>query len=163
MARKRFGVTFKGFEEMAERVQDLGGNVKYVVEKCLEAVPEIVNPMAKRDISIYDRHKKGGKSALDSLVENPRVEWDGMRGVIPVGFKIVPYGLPTIFFMYGTKPHTPRNQFGTFPRHEGKPNPYVKQNKALYNDFYGTSTSRKINEKQKEIFAREIDNLMKKK
>ena len=47
MARKRFGVSFKGMEEMAERYQDLGGNVKHVVEKCLEAVPEVLNPSLK--------------------------------------------------------------------------------------------------------------------
>ena len=160
MARKRFGVSFKGMEEMAERYQDLGGNVKHVIDKCLQAIPEVLNPSLKRDISKYKRHHHAPDSALDSLAENQKVEWEGLVGKIPVGFEIFPNGLPTIFFMYGTKPHTPRNQYGYTNKGTRIS---VKQDMQLYNDIYGSSARRKVNEKQKEIFIREIEAMMNKK
>ena len=159
MAKKRFGITFKGFDEMSEKYQSLGGNLKVVVDKCLQAVPELLNPNLQKDINKYKRRSKTN-SALDTLVTNQKVEWEGTVGRIPVGFKIVPNGLPTIFFMYGTKPHTPRNQYG-YTKKDTRIS--VKQDMQLYNDIYGTATRRKVNEKQKEIFTREIKMLMNKK
>ena len=141
---------------MAEKYDRLGGRLKDVVEECLEAVPPIVNPALKRDMGKHTR-KKRSKHTIDSLVENPRVEWEGTVAKIPIGFNIYDGGLPTIFLMYGTKPHTPKNQYG-FTKKDTRI--FVTKDEQLYNDFYGSSMRRKINAKQKEIFMRAINRLM---
>lgn len=154
MARKRFKVDFKGFDEMLYKYQSLGGNTKQVIEKCLKAVPDIINPNLKRDIAKHRRRKSN--SAADSVAENQQVEWEGTTGRIPVGFEFAKGGLPTIFIMYGTARHAPSNQYGTYSG-----TTFVPQDTQLWSDIFGIGTKRKINETQKEVFEREIERLWK--
>lgn len=39
MARKRYGIEFSGFTEMAEKFQKLGGDLKQIATECLDVVP----------------------------------------------------------------------------------------------------------------------------
>lgn len=152
MARKRFGIEFKGFEEVLEKYQKLGGSLKEIAEDCLEIVPEIINPKLEADMA---RHRRSGKTA-NSIKKDQNVEWSGTVGKIPVGFKIQDGGLPSIFLMYGTARHAPANQYG---RASGL-NPGMNADKRLYNDIYGTAVKKQINDRQEQIATEEIKRKM---
>lgn len=152
MARKRFGIQFKGFDEMFANYQKLGGDTKRIVGECLEAVPKLINPMLESDMA---KHKRTGKTA-QSISKDKPVEWSGTKAQIPVGFKLKEGGLPSIFLMYGTARHAPANQYGTYSGIVKG----ITQDQKLYNDIYGAATQRKVAEKQQEIFTREIKKIM---
>lgn len=153
MARKRFGINFKGFEEQLDKFQKLGGNVKPIVEKCLEAPPDLINPRLDADMA---KHNRTGKTRR-SIAENKKVEWSGTKGRMPVGFQYYEGGIPSIFLMYGTARHAPANQYGYY---SGNSVRGVTQDKKLYNDIYGSAIQSRINAKQKEIFDKEIEKRM---
>ena len=157
MARERFGVTFNGLEEMADKIDKLGGDLNKVVEECLEFIPDLINPKLETDIAPHRRKKT--KSTADSIAKDSKVEWEGSRAFIPVGFHIKNGGLPSIFLMYGTARHTPKNQYGA-PKKQGAKLTGMDADKKLYNDIYGTNVRRQIKEKQAEIFKRELEKLM---
>jgi hypothetical protein len=108
--KKKFGIEFSGFEDLATDFEKLGGDVKKIAEECLAVVPEMITPNIKKDMQ---RHKRTGKRAgktAESIVENAKVEWQGNIGKMPVGFDLKNGGLPSIFLMYGSPSHAPKNQ-----------------------------------------------------
>ena len=137
MARKRFGINFKGVEETFERLDKLNGDVKRITEKALEASFNVVTPGVE---STIQPHRLSG-STEKSLVKNPTVKWEGGVAKLPVGFDISNGGLPSIFLMYGT--------------------PTVTPDKKIYNSIYGTSVKKRVSNIQSEIFHEEIERLMK--
>ena len=149
---KRFGIQFKGFDEMLEKYQRLNGQLKPIIEECLEIVPTLVNPKLEADIA---RHRRTGRTAK-SLAKSENVHWQGTVAAIDVGFHISQGGLASIFLMYGTARHAPANQYG---KGSGINNG-MTADKKLYDDIYGAYTHRKINEKQKEIFTQAIEKRM---
>ena len=146
------GIKFKGFDEMIEKFEKLGGDTKKIVEECLEASADIITPKLKTDIVKHNRtHRVEG-----SIAENQQVTWEGTKAKIPVGFKLRRGGWASIFLMYGTARHAPANQYGTYAGTVRG----VTQDKKLHDDVYGSSVQRRINEVQKEIFNREISKRM---
>lgn len=152
MAKKKTGISFKGFEEMLENFQKLGGNAKEIVEECLEVVPDMINPNLKNDMTRHNKRRR----VVGSIAENQRVEWEGSVAKMPVGFKLREGGWASIYLMYGTARHAPANQYG---KYSGVVKG-VTQDKKLHDDIYGTAIKRRINEKQQEIFFREIKKRM---
>ena len=152
MAKKKSGISFKGFNEMLENFQKLGGDAKEIVEECLEVVPEMINPNLKNDMSRHNKRRK----VVGSIAEGQHVEWEGTVAKMPVGFKLKEGGWASIYLMYGTARHAPANQYG---KYAGTVNG-VTADKKLHDDIYGTAIRRRINEKQKEIFFREIEKRM---
>lgn len=151
MARM-FGIQFKGFEEMAEKLERLDGDIKQAAARCLEAVPPLVNPSLEADIA---KHKRTGNTAK-SLAKGENVYWEGTVGKIDVGFHISKGGLPSVFLMYGTARHAPANQYGR----AGGVNGGMAADKKLHDDIFGTAIRRKINEKQKQIMTEAIQKQM---
>lgn len=152
MARKRFGIEFKGFEELIENYQKLGGDLKKIATECLDVVPEMVNPNLEKDMTKHnDSH-----DTVDSIEEKPNVEWAGTIGAIPIGFNLKNGGMPSIFLMYGTARHTPKNQFGGPKRANAKMNGGMNADRKLYNDIYGAAIKRKVGEAQQEILNKAI-------
>lgn len=152
MAKKRLGITFKGFDEMMANLEAVGGDTKRIVEECLEVVPEIVNPKLKTDMA---RHNKTRK-VVNSIAEDQHVVWEGTKAKLPVGFKLKHGGWASIYLMFGTARHAPANQYGRFSGTVRG----VQQDKTLHDDVYGSAVIRKINERQREIFTREIKKKM---
>lgn len=152
MGKRKFGIVFKGFEEMIAKYQSLGGDTKRIVEECLEIAPEMINPKLKTDMT---KHNKTNK-VVNSIEENQHVTWEGTKAKMPIGFKLKKGGWASIYLMFGTARHAPANQYGKY----GGIVQGVTQDKTLHDDIYGTAIKRKINEKQKEIFAREIKKKM---
>lgn len=150
MARKKkSGIEFSEFETLAAEFEKLGGDVKKIAEECLEVVPEMINPNLQKDMQ---KHKRTGKTAK-SIVENSKVEWQGNIGKMPVGFDLKKGGMPSIFLMYGSPRHAPKNQYGGAKNPDASQNSGFSADKKLYNDIYGAAIKRKIGEKQEEILT----------
>lgn len=136
MARKnRIGLTFRGFEEYAEKIDRLNGDLDNTVKKALQASFDHVTPKAEAAIN---RHVQTGETKT-ALKRSETVQWEGRKAYIKVGFEI-PKGMPSIFLMYGT--------------------PRMKKDTKLYNAIYGTKTQKEIKQIQKEIFEEEFRRVM---
>lgn len=137
MAKKnKITLQFKGFEEYAERLDKLGGDLKATTEKALQKSYDVVTPKLKDAIR---KHHRSGLTE-NSLKTDSKVKWNGTFASIDVGFKISDGGFPSIFLMYGT--------------------PRMKKDQKLYNSIYGSKTKKEIAEIQEEIFAEEIRKIM---
>lgn len=153
MAKKnKFGLEFSGFTEVLENYQKLGGDLKTITNKCLDFIPDIINPKLEADIA---KHKQTGETSR-SIATGEMVKWNGTTAGIKVGFKIGDGGLASIFLMYGTARHAPVNQYGTPKRAGAKDNPGMAPDRKLYNDIYGRAIRKQIGDKQQEILMQEI-------
>ncbi len=136
MARNKLRLDFKGFEEYAARLDELGGDLKAVTEKALKESHTFVTPKIKAAMAKHNR--TGGTSR--AILDKSPVVWDGAVASIDVGFDIQSGGMPSIFLMYGT--------------------PRVKPDRDLYNAIYGNKTKKEIKELQQEIFSAAIKKAM---
>ena len=136
MARKnRVRLQFDGFQEYAERIDKLNGDLKSIMTEALVESKKLVTPGIKKRM---EKHRRTGvtESTIDDINE---VTWNGSIGEIKIGFDISNNGFPSIFLMYGT--------------------PRMKKDTALYNSIYGSKIKKQISELQKEIFEREFERL----
>ena len=132
MKKNRIGLQFKGFDEYAEKLERLGGDLKSVTERALQDTHRFITPQLHNDMK---RHRKTGQTEK-SIDDHAKVEWQGTEASIGVGFSIRSGGLPSIFLMYGT--------------------PRMPKDTKLYNDIYGSKTRKEIAKLQEKVFAREI-------
>lgn len=136
MARNKLRLEFKGFEEYAARLDELGGDLKATTEKALKESHALVTPKIKAAMT---KHNKSGSTSR-AILDNSAVVWDGAVASIDVGFDIQNGGMPSIFFMYGT--------------------PRIKPDADLYNSIYGSKTKKEVKELQQEIFSAAIKKAM---
>lgn len=132
---KKLRLEFAGFEEMAERLDKLGGDLKKTTEKALIETHKLLTPKVEEAFRKHD--VKYSHDTMKSLKKDPKVEWNGSTAEIGVGFKISEGGFPSIFIMYGT--------------------PRMQPDKKVYNSIYGNK--KKVRELQEGIFAEEIAKL----
>lgn len=132
---KKLRLEFAGFEEMAERLDKLGGDLKKTTEKALIETHKLLTPKVEEAFRKHD--VKYSHDTMKSLKKDPKVEWNGSTAEIGVGFKISEGGFPSIFIMYGT--------------------PRMQPDKKVYNSIYGNK--KKVKELQEGIFAEEIAKL----
>lgn len=132
---KKMRLEFTGFEEMAERLDKLGGDLKKTTEKALTETHKLLTPKIEEAFRKHD--VKYSHVTMKSLKKDSKVEWSGSVAAIGVGFKISEGGFPSIFLMYGT--------------------PRVQPDKKVYNSIYGNK--KKVKELQERIFAEEIAKL----
>ena len=137
MAKKKMGLIFTGFEEMAERLEKMGGNLEKTTEKALKATHAHITPKIEEAFSKHDI--KYSHDTGKSLKRDAKVEWSGSVAAVGVGFKIAEGGLPSIFLMYGT--------------------PRMQPDKKLYNSIYGGKVKKEVKAIQEQIFAEEIAKL----
>ena len=137
MARKnRVRLQFDGFQEYAERIDKLNGDLKSIMTEALVESKKLVTPGIKKRM---EKHHRTGitEKQIDDVTG---VTWNGPIGEIKIGFEFGDgEGLPSIFLMYGT--------------------PRMKKDTALYNSIYGAKVKKQISELQKEIFERELQRL----
>lgn len=132
---KKMRLEFTGFEEYAERLDKLGGDLKKTTEKALIETHKLLTPKVEEAFRRHD--VKYSHDTMKSLKKDARVEWDGSVAAIGVGFKISEGGFPSIFIMYGT--------------------PRMQPDKKVYNSIYGNR--KKVRELQERIFVEEIAKL----
>lgn len=156
MARKQ-GLDFKGISELSEKYEKLGGELQTLATEALEFIPDEINP--KLHVAMA-KHRKTGKTEA-TIVQDQKVVWSGLAASISVGFDIKKGGLPSIFLMYGTPRHAPRNQYGGPSRAGAREHPGTAQDIELYDAIYGKKVQNEIAKKQQEIFEDAIAKLMK--
>lgn len=131
---KKMRLEFSGFEEMAERLDKLGGNLKKTTERALDATHEYITPNVT---AAFEKHDiKYSHETMKSIKKDSEVEWNGSVASVGVGFKIADGGLPSIFLMYGT--------------------PKIQPDKKLHDSVYGNKTKKEVKAIQEKIFAEEI-------
>ena len=137
MAKKnRIRIQFGGFEEYAERIDKLNGDLKSIMTEALVESKKLVTPEIKKQMK---KHHRTGVTE-GQIDDDTGVTWNGPIGEIKIGFAFGDgEGLPSIFLMYGT--------------------PRMKKDTKLYNSIYGTKIKKQISELQKEIFERELERL----
>lgn len=141
--RNRIGLQFDGWEELAERIDELAGadGLKRAVETALTDSKAHVNQKlteAMRPNKLPAKGKYSEGDTLRSLDEDSPVTWEGMTASVKIGFKLRE-NLTSIFLMYGTKVH------GT---------PRMKPDRALYTAIYGTKTKKELKEIQADAVNR---------
>lgn len=135
MARMKGVFDFKEFENLADRLREVGGDVKKTTEKCLKESHKIITDKLEKDIK---KHKYTGRTE-DSIRKEADVEWSGSVAEVKVGFQF-PEGLASVFLMYGT--------------------PRMKKDRKLYNDVYGKKTKKEISESNNKIVAEAVRKAM---
>lgn len=143
MARNKISLSFKGFEEMAEKLDELEGDLKKTTEEALIESKKIVtkNLQQATNKSNYPAHGKYSTGETrESIDTTNNVIWEGTIGSIKVGFDFHKSGLVSIFLMYGT--------------------PRMAKVQAIYDAVYGRKTKTQISKAQKEIFAEAIKEKM---
>lgn len=144
MAKKnRIGLQFSGFEELAEKLDELRGDLKKTTEDALIKSKAVVtiNLQEATQKSNYPAHGKYSTGGTrHSINTKKNVNWEGMIGEIEVGFDFEKSGLKSIFLMYGT--------------------PRMKKVQAIYDAVYGTKTKTQIRKIQKETFQEAIKKKM---
>lgn len=136
MAKNKISLQFKGFEEYAERLDKLGGDLKATTEKALQNSHDFITPKVR---AAMNKHHRTGETE-DSIASNAKVVWEGSVASVDVGFNLTEGGMPSIFLMYGT--------------------PRMKKDQALYDSIYGNRTKKAIKELQEKTFARAIKKVM---
>lgn len=112
MARNRFTLDVKGFDEYMEKLDKLGGSdaMKRGVESALKqskqhVTPKIKAAMANSNLPAGGKYSTGKTEA--GIDRDIVVTWDGMTASIKVGFDFKKSGLTSIFLMYGTPKMAP--------------------------------------------------------
>lgn len=146
MAKHRVGMTFKGFEDLAARLDGLNGDLKKATEKALIASHEVVTKRLKKAIRKSNLPAKGKYSTgitEKNLITDSKVEWEGMRASIKVGFNLE-NSITSIFLMYGT------------PRRKPEMDPVPGLKAAIY----GSASIKEREKIQREIFEDAIKKAM---
>lgn len=144
---KSFGVSFTGFDKLAQKYSKLvGTGLKPVIEDCLKVPPAVINPLIKRDMQPHNKNNY----TIDSLETENDIYWSGLEATVYVGFHISQGGLPSVFLMYGTARHYPKD----------KPEGHTKADERLAEDIIGPRTQRTISDKQAKVFDKGIKRLM---
>lgn len=143
MARKSMlWIDFSNFEEYAERLEQLGANLKQVFEKAMQEAAEKVQAdtvaaMDKANLPAGGDYSNG--DTKDSIIPDPKVEWHGFVGEIGLGFDKTKAGAGG-FLITGT--------------------PKMRPNAAL-EKIYGRKTYEKqINKMIEQALQREIDRIL---
>jgi hypothetical protein len=132
----KMSITFKGFEQLAEDIDAIGGDLHKAVDEALNESQKIIQNNLQTAAADYSR-KGGGKGyttgkMYQSIITSPQVEWNGLIGEVKVGFNLSSKGgWHSIFIMYGT--------------------PRMAKNQKVYNAIRGTKTKNQIAKKQEEI------------
>ena len=133
---KKFKLEFDGMMEMIYELESLNGDLKSTTESALKATFGAVTPGIKSAMnsSRYNFNRTGRTKG--SLVNAPKVEWQGTIGEVPIGFDIENGGLASIFLMYGT--------------------PHIAPDRNLYNSIFGAKIRKQVAEVQREVFDKRI-------
>ena len=138
MGRKKFSIDAEVFSDYYRKLIKVGSMefLKETVEKALLESKEYVTEKLQSDMP---KHHRTGRTE-SSIDTDSKVMWEGSVAYVKVGFNISSGGLASIFLMYGT--------------------PRMQPDRKLYNDVYGTATSKKISEIQKEVLDKALQEVM---
>lgn len=156
---KKFGLDFAGVAEFSEQLEKLGGDLQQVTTDALQFIPEYINPKLRAAMAKHTRYSRG--KTKQTIVEDQKVSWTGYTASIPVGFDLKNGGLASIFLMYGTPRHAPKNQWGGPTRPGAREHPGMQADEELKGAIYGKQTQAEIAKRQQAIFEAAIEKLLK--
>ena len=136
-------ILFKGFEELAERIDKIGTGLKPAVNEALEASEKLIDDNLCSAAARY-ADKGGGRKGYAtgemyrSIRENGRVVWHGNVAEIGVGFSSenMQGFMHSIFVMYGT--------------------PRMQKDPKIYNAVRGSKIKKQVADKQSEIMQKHL-------
>lgn len=137
----KMSITFKGFDQLAEDIDAIGGDLKSAVDEALTESQKIIQSNLQTAAAEYSR-KGGGKGyttgkMYQSILKDPQVEWKGLIAEVNVGFQLFAKGgWHSIFIMYGT--------------------PRMGKNQKVYNAIKGARTKNEIAKIQEEIMQKHL-------
>lgn len=92
MARKSMlSIDFSNFAQYAERLEQLGANLKPIFERVLQEAAEKVQAdtvaaMADANLPAGGRYHSKERETEASIIRDPKVDWQGYVGEIGLGF-----------------------------------------------------------------------------
>lgn len=137
------GLQFDGWKETLAKLDELGGSqaMKRGVEAGLKASKNYINPQLEAAMAKLPAGGKYSTGKTESTIDTDMaVEWEGLKGVIKVGFDFKKSGPVSIFLMYGT--------------------PRMSPVSGLKSAIYGAKTKKKIKELQAEAVNKVIKRIM---
>lgn len=137
------GLQFDGWKETLAKLDELGGSqaMKRGVEAGLKASKNYINPQLEAAMAKLPAGGKYSTGKTESTIDTDMdVEWEGLKGVIKVGFDLKKSGPVSIFLMYGTPRTSPVS--------------------GLKSAIYGAKTKKKIKELQAEAVNKVIKRIM---
>lgn len=136
MAKKsKFAFNFDEFARLAERIENLGGDLQKAADESLKASHDIITPGLSQGIA---RHVDTG-ATQGSLQSAPRVMWETpLKAHVDIGFDLSK-GWPSIFLMWGT--------------------PKMKADTALKNAAFGPRVKREVADAQRKALEAVVKRL----
>ena len=137
----KMSITFKGFDQLAEEIDAIDGNLHDAVDEALTESVKIIQSGLQTAAAPYSAKGLRGYATgkmYGSIIENPQVEWKGLIAEVGAGFELYARGgWHSIFVMYGT--------------------PRMAKNPKVYNAIKGTKVKNEIAKKQEEIMKKHLE------
>ena len=137
----KMSITFKGFDQLAEDLDAIGGDLHDAVDEALTESVKIIQSNLQTAAAPYSAKGLRGYATgkmYGSIIENPQVEWKGLIAEVGAGFELYSRGgWHSIFVMYGT--------------------PRMAKNPKVYNAIKGTKVKNEIAKKQEEIMKKHLE------
>lgn len=141
----KMSLTFKGFEQLAEDIDAIEGDLHAAVDEALEETQFIIQDNLVTGASVYAAGGRKGYAKGDmykSIIQDVRIDWKGTIAEVKTGFSSNGGAtwkgfMHSIFVMYGT--------------------PKMAKDAKVYNAIKGTKTRKQIYEKQEEIMVKHLE------
>lgn len=141
MPRLKIALDSDDLQIFIKHLESTNKNVKKSCESALRASKQYVTNQLEKDTVKANFPAQGTYShggLKESIDKNYKIEWQGDKAFIKIGYDFRKSGLLSIFMMYGA----PRKV------------PPMKKAKKLYNDIYGTKTREKVKDIQEETLLK---------
>lgn len=137
----KMSITFKGFDQLAEDLDAIGGDLHDAVDEALTESVKIIQSNLETAAAPYSAKGLRGYATgkmYSSILKDPQVEWKGLIAEVGAGFELFARGgWHSIFVMYGT--------------------PRMAKNPKVYNAIKGTKVKNEIAKKQEEIMKKHLE------
>ena len=139
--RSKYSLNFKEFEDLAHRLEDMGGDLQKTCDAALVATHEYITPQLASGIA---RHNLSGNTGK-SLENSPHVVWETpTKAKVSIGFNLAEGGVPSIFLMWGT----PKRKASEMP-----------VDIAFKNSAFGPKVKREVAKLQREALEAAVEAL----
>ena len=136
----KMSITFKGFEQLAEEIDAIGGNLQKAVDEALTKTGEYIQGQVTTAAAPYASGGLKGYATgamYRSIKSDEPVAWNGLIAEVSVGFQLnAKGGWHSIFVMYGT--------------------PRMAKNQKVYNAIKGGKTKNEVAKIQEEIMQKHL-------
>ena len=139
--RSKYSFNFKEFEELAYRLEDMGGDLQKACDTALISTHEYITPQLASGIA---RNSLSGDTG-ETLERAPHVVWETpLKAVVSIGFNLGAGGVPSIFLMWGT----PKRKASQMP-----------VDTAFKNSAFGPKVKREVAKLQREALEAVVESL----